>query len=582
MSVTQSVQLIAKLRRQPRLTTKAALRRYIVPTISLLVILVVTVAVAAADLLAPYGPLDQDLARTLEPPSAEHWFGTDSLGRDIFSRLLFGGRPALLGVLLALVLFLIVGVALGILAGYLGGWVDRAVGVVVDMFMALPNIIIILAVLAVFSQSQVAAMVTFGILASGNLIRIVRGAVISFKDELYVSAAIVSGLGDGRIMARHILPGVVGPVLVQASILGGVALSVQTGLGFLGVADAPPHPSWGGMIGESAQVLSSAGYFLFFSGGIVVLMTFAFGFLGDGLRDIAADTRKEAAAALYRRADRTSAEAAQLERRDPDAVLEVRDYSVGFRVGDELVSTVRQLNWSVRPGEVVGLVGESGSGKSVTALSLLGLLPSNGVVTSGCAWLSGERITGISETEYERIRGSRIGLISQEPMTSLDPSFTIGSQLSEVIGLHGVPRAERRRRAVELLRQVQLNDPEAVLRMYPHELSGGMAQRVVIAIALAGSPELLIADEPTTALDVTVQAEILDLLRDLRDSTGMSIILVTHDLGVVADLCERILIMSQGEIVEQGTAEQIFYGSQHEYTRRLIASTPNLAKEVAW
>jgi len=578
MSVTQSVKLVGRIRQAPKGLSRTAMRKYAVPAISLGFILLVILAVALADVLAPYGPLEQDLTRSLEPPSAAHWLGTDSVGRDILSRLLYGGRPALLGVALALIVFLIIGTALGVIAGYLGGWADRVVGVVVDLFMALPNIILILAVLAVFSQSQAAAMITFGILASANLIRIVRAAVISFRDELYVSAAVVSGLSDGRIMSRHILPGVVGPVLVQASILSGIALSVQTGLGFLGVADRPPHPSWGGMIGEASQALSSSGYFLLFSGGIVALMTFAFGFLGDGLRDLASDTRKQAAAGLFRRAKKSHRDVV-LPETAGDELLTVVDYSVGFRVGDAMVETVRHLDWGVSPGEIVGLVGESGSGKSVTAVSLLGLLPANGEVTSGGAWLEGRLITGLAEKDYQQVRGSGIALVSQEPMVALDPSFTIGSQLEEVVRVHSQGkqgRAEAHARAVELLNRVRLRDVESLMRKLPHELSGGMIQRVVIAMALAGNPKLLIADEPTTALDVTVQAEILDLLRDLRDSTGMAIVIVTHDLGVVADVCDRVLIMSQGEIVERGDLDTIFYSPAEDYTRQLISSTPSL------
>lgn len=554
------------------------LRKQWVAVVSLAFILLVTIGVILADLIAPYNPLQQDLPRALETPSADHLLGTDTLGRDVFSRLLHGGQPALLGVALALTCFLIVGVILGVLAGYIGGWVDRVVGVLVDMFMALPNIIMILAVLAVFSQSQVAAMITLGVLAAGNLTRIVRGAVLSIREELYVSAAIVSGLSDTRIMARHVIPGVIGPVLVQISIFSGVALSVQTGLGFLGVADRPPAPSWGGMIGEAAEVLSGAPMLLFVTGGIVVLMTFAFGFLGDGLRDLAADSRKQAAAPLSRKASITPCSAGDAKPID-GARLSIHNYSVGFEKDGEVTPTVESMSWSIGRGEILGLVGESGSGKTVTALSLLGLLPANGRVVSGRVYLEDRDITGLSEDDYEKVRGADIGLVSQEPMVALDPSFTIGSQLEEVISVH-LPdsRQQRRERALELLRQVKLHHPEEILKKYPHELSGGMIQRVVIAIALAGSPSLLIADEPTTALDVTVQAEILDLLRDLREQTGMSILLVTHDLGVVADLCDRMLIMSKGKIVEEGETEEIFYRPSHEYTRQLIESTPNLVK----
>ncbi|MCW4465637.1 dipeptide/oligopeptide/nickel ABC transporter permease/ATP-binding protein [Glutamicibacter sp. MNS18] len=539
-------------------------------------ILTVILMVALAPLIAPHDPLQQDLSRTLQRPDAQNWLGTDSLGRDIFSRLLYGGQPALLGVALALTVFLLVGVLLGVLAGYLGGLVDRIVGVVVDMFMALPNTIIILAVLAVFSQSQPASMITLGVLASANLTRVVRGAVLAIRGELYVDAAMVSGLTDLRIMSRHIVPGVVGPVLVQLSIFSGVALSVQTGLGFLGVASKPPAPSWGSMVGEAAEVMSGHGYFLVITGGIIAVMTFAFGFLGDGLRDMASESRKQPAASLFRKPMKVTD---RIEPPNTEARLSVIDYSIGFTSNGETTRTVKNIDLEVHPGEIVGLVGESGSGKSVTSLSWLGLLPSNGAVTTGQAFIDGVPLVGKTERELQDIRGAKIGLISQEPMVALDPSFTIGSQLGEVVRLYtnGTSR-DIRTRCLQLLSQVQMPDPEGLLGKYPHELSGGMLQRVVIAIALAGSPRLLIADEPTTALDVTVQAEILDLLRHLRDTEQMSIVLVTHDLGVVADICERIYVMKNGEIVESGVTQEIFDLPEQQYTKTLIANTPTLVQ----
>jgi len=226
-------------------------------------------------------------------------------------------------------------------------------------------------------------------------------------------------------------------------------------------------------------------------------------------------------------------------------------------------------------------VGESGSGKTVTGLSLLGLLPPNGAVTGGSAWLAGTRISGLPDKELQRIRGREIALVSQEPMMALDPYFTIGSQLSEVVRRTGAVSGGKeavRQRVRELLTSVHLRDPEDVARRHPHELSGGMLQRIVIAMALAGSPQVLIADEPTTALDVTVQAGILDLLRSLRDERGMAIILITHDLGVVADTCDRAIVMEKGRIVEEGPVEAIFYRPQDPYTKKLIESTPSIAR----
>jgi peptide/nickel transport system permease protein len=575
---------------QPRAGIVTALRAKPLAALSLAVLALVTIAVVLAPLIAPYDPLAQDLYAILQGPSATHPLGTDALGRDVLSRLLHGGQPALGGVATALAIYLVTGVVLGIVAGYLGGLVDRTVSAVVDILMALPSIVIVMAVLAIFNQSLTASMITFGFLAAGNLIRVIRGVCLTVREELYVSAALVSGLGHGRIMFRHVLPAIMGPLVVQASFFGGIALSLQTGLGYLGLGTIPPAPSWGGMVGEAATVMAQSGYLLFITGGIIALMKLAFGLLGDGLRDMNAEkkkggstsrpkaTRSARAAANARPPVRTTpapASGAQI----PGALLEVRDYTIGFSTNAGAVTVVDSISFTLGKSEILGLVGESGSGKTVTALSLLGLLPPNGRVTAGGAWLDGNSIVNLTEKNYRPIRGRRIGLVSQEPMVALDPLFTIGDQLGEVLRHLGAgPSAGVKARTLELLRSVRLPNPEEVVKKYPHELSGGMIQRVVIAMALAGDPDILIADEPTTALDVTVQAGILDLLRDLRDKHGLAILLVTHDLGVVADLCDRAIVMSKGRIVEAAEIDDLFYAPQHEYTRKLIDSTPSLEK----
>lgn len=555
----------------------AAIRRRPVTAVAFAVVAGVTAAVLAAPALAPHEPLAQDLLNTLAGPSASHPLGTDDLGRDVLSRLLYGGRPALAGVALAVLVFVVVGMFLGVLAGYLRGRTDRVIVAVLDIMLAVPAIIVTLAVLAIFDQSNAAAMLTLGFFGSANLARIIRGSCLALREELFVDAARVSGLGPARIMARHILPGLIGQALVQVCLFAGIALAVQTGLGFLGLATPPPEPSWGGMVGEAAQVLQQDPYLVLITGGVIGLMSVSLGLLGDGLRDLEEERRRATGRRLPRPAPGANSDGAG----PPEgAVLAVRDYSIDFATAHGTRRVVDAITFAVRPGEIFGLVGESGSGKTVTGLSLLGLLPDNGGVTTGSAWLSGTRISGVPERDLRRIRGREIALVSQEPMVALDPNFTIGSQLSEVVRCTGAAtgKADVRRRVRELLTSVHLPDPDGVARRHSHELSGGMLQRVAIAMALAASPKLLIADEPTTALDVTVQAGILDLLRSLRDERGMAIILITHDLGVVADTCDRAIVMERGRIVEEGSVADIFYAPHHPYTKQLIASTPNIAR----
>ncbi|WP_327731390.1 dipeptide/oligopeptide/nickel ABC transporter permease/ATP-binding protein [Streptomyces sp. NBC_00487] len=550
---------------------------------ALAVVLTITVAVILAPLLAPHPPLAQDLLHARGGPSVSHPLGTDDLGRDVLSRLLYGGRPALLGVGVAVSVYIILGMSLGILAGYLRGWTDRVIVAVMDVMLSVPVVILMLAVLAIFSQSNVAAMLMLGFLSAAGLARIIRSSCIALREELFVDAARVSGLSAARIMTRHIFPGLVGLLLVQVCLFSGIALMVQTGLGFLGLATPPPAPSWGGMVGEASQVMEQNPSLLLISGGLIGLMSVAFGLLGDGLRDLNQD-RKRGTGGRSRRPTPVAVAKDTAEASDTPqdtGVLAVRDYSIVFGTAQGPRTVVDSVSFTVGGGEIFGLVGESGSGKTVTGLSLLGLLAPGGTVTGGSAWLAGNQITGLPERELQRIRGREIALVSQEPMVALDPYFTIGSQLGEVIRRIGdVPDGKDtvRLRIRELLTSVHLRDPDDVARRHPHELSGGMLQRVAIAMALAGSPKVLIADEPTTALDVTVQAGILDLLRSLRDERGMAIVLITHDLGVVADTCDRAIVMEKGRIVEEGPVEDIFYRPEHPYTKKLIDSTPSIAR----
>lgn len=263
-----------------------------------------------------------------------------------------------------------------------------------------------------------------------------------------------------------------------------------------------------------------------------------------------------------------------------EKLLEIKDEKLSFFTPAGEVKALNGVSFSMNEGEVLGIVGESGSGKSVTAYSIMGLTAYPGKLIGGTIYFNGHQIEKMSEKEMRKIRGNEISIIFQDPMTSLNPVYTIGNQITEVIRLHtGKSKKEAYDRAKELLELVGINEPAKRLKQYPHELSGGMRQRVMIAIALACEPKLLIADEPTTALDVTIQAQILELMQELRQKLGMSIIMITHDLGVVASMCERIAVMYAGHIVEYGTADEIFYEPKHEYTKGLINSIPKLSAQ---
>jgi len=265
---------------------------------------------------------------------------------------------------------------------------------------------------------------------------------------------------------------------------------------------------------------------------------------------------------------------------NPEFLVDIQDERLSFFTPAGEVKALNQVSFNIRQGEVLGIVGESGSGKSVTASSIMGLTAYPGKMIGGDVWFNGHYINQVSEKEFRKIRGNEVAMIFQDPMTCLNPVYTIGNQLCEAILLHtDKTRKEARAHATELLRLVGINEPEKRLRQYPHQLSGGMRQRVMIAMALACEPKLLIADEPTTALDVTIQAQILELIMELKDKLGMSVMMITHDLGVVAGICDRIAVMYAGKIVETGTTDEIFYKPSHEYTKGLIASIPKLNDE---
>ena len=583
-------------------------------------LLLLVLASVFAPLLAPYPPDYQDLLHPFAGPSAEHLLGTGELGLDVLSRLLYGGRITLQSMVISVVVYAVIGIPAGLLAGYQRGWADRILLRVSDIFFAIPGVIIVLVVLAVRPNDESAAMVALGLLAAPSLARVVRAATISVREELYIRVAITAGLRDVLVLWRHVLPRVMGTVIVHVALFGTAAIGLETGLGYLGLGTT--EVTWGSLVAEASRNLGQQPWLLVPSGFVIITFVLALGLLGDALRDAAAErydqrvpvaVARRAAAAL-RRTQQSAHPAAAPSRADiqvtaADPLLVVENLTVDFTADPALAAeidsaraalgetstdpavddrptggasartvVVENVNFQIGRGAMVGLVGESGSGKSVTAMALLGLLRGTGRVLSGTMTFDGKRFDLTDTAALEPLRGRRIGVIGQDPVSSLDPSFTIGAQLSEVLRVTTDLRGARiQQRVTELLRTVRMPDPAAVARSYPHQLSGGMAQRAGIALALAGDPELLLADEPTTALDVTVQAEILDVLADLGER-GMSVLLVTHDWGVLTDLCDRALVMYAGQIVEDAPVQQLIESPHHPYTAALLAGNPWFAR----
>ncbi|MFE5604691.1 dipeptide/oligopeptide/nickel ABC transporter permease/ATP-binding protein [Streptomyces coelicoflavus] len=556
--------------------------------VSLAVLILLIAGSLLAPFLAPQGPGDSSLADAFASPSTAHPLGMDSAGRDILSRLLYGGRNTLGGAVIALTLALALGVPAGLYAGYRGGWFDAAANWTVNLVMALPAMVVLLASRAILGPNVWVLMIVLGILAAPSFFRLVRGIVADVRGELYVDAARVSGLSDARIVARHVLPVVRGPIIIQTALVAGIAIALQAGLEFLGVGSGSTA-TWGAMLNEAFQNIQRAPALLLWPGLALGLTNAALVLLAAALRDVLEDRTGKPPGRAKRRtpAPAPSAETGTApaagpgadERAEPGTaeradLLSLRGVRVAYAQPDGTdKEVVHGVDLDVGRGEIVGLVGESGSGKTQTAFSVLGILPEGGRLATGSILLTGREIAGLPERRHRALRGTTVAYIPQEPMSNLDPAFTVGSQLAEPMRqILGLSRKEAAERAVELLRQVEIPAPEQVVRRYPHEISGGMAQRVLLAGAISCDPALLIADEPTTALDVRVQAEILDLLRRLREDRDLGVLLVTHNLGVVADLCDRVAVMNQGRIVETGTTQQVLHDPQDPYTRDLLGA----------
>ncbi|HEU4808380.1 MAG TPA: dipeptide/oligopeptide/nickel ABC transporter permease/ATP-binding protein [Homoserinimonas sp.] len=537
---------------------------------AMVVLLGIVVLAFIGPLIAPFGAGLTTLQQINAPPfSSEYLLGGDRAGRDILSRLLWGTGNTIGGSALAVVVSAVLGIAGGLVAGYYGKLVDTIGNWLSNLLLAVPGIIVLIAFFVVVGPSTAASMTVVGVLLSPSFFRLVRNLVIAVKHELYVDAARVSGLSDLRIIAKHILVIVRAPIIIQMAFAAGVAIIIQAGLEFIGLG-SPETPTWGGMLQDSFSALYIAPLSIAWPSAAIFLTVLALVLLSNAVRDIL-----ESRSSAGRRFSGVVVEEYPPPSDAPsDALLTVENLTIAYPLSsDDARKVVSGVSLWVRRGEVLGLVGESGSGKTQTAFAILGLLPPEAIVASGRVELAGRSLLGLSEARLNAIRGSEIAYVPQEPLSNLDPAFTIGQQLDFAMRRKlGLTRQQTRSRSLDLLDRVGMIDPHKVFDSYPHQLSGGMAQRVLIAMAVSCDPELLIADEPTTALDVTVQAEVLDLLRDLQRERSMGMILVTHNFGVVADICDRVSVMREGRIVETNATQDLFDHPEHPYTRMLLGS----------
>ncbi|MEZ7002874.1 dipeptide/oligopeptide/nickel ABC transporter permease/ATP-binding protein [Streptomyces sp. AD55] len=568
------------------------LRRLPVPSrIALGVLLLVVLGAVFAPLLT------QDPLATGVPaqaPGADHWFGTDRAGRDVFARVVHGARYSLVIGLGATLLALVAGSALGALAATSRRFADESVMRTLDVVMSFPPIALAAVLVAVFGPSVPVIIGTIAVVYAPSLARVVRANVLEQYGEDYVAAEQVIGARRGHIVARHVAVNCAAPVLVFATVMVADSIIFEASLSFIGAGVQDPDPSWGSVLAYGRQILLSGGWWATLFPGLCVLLTvLALNVLSEGMTDTAAspdtsrsggtasDEENASAAAPDAGAAEVDAAldalAARLAVREPAVpplpedtadLLVVRDLTIRFpdRYGDTRV--VDGISFTVREGETLGLVGESGCGKSITSLAVMGLLARNAEATGEILY-RGRDLLRLSPKERRALMGPEIAMVYQDAMSSLNPSVLVGTQLRRLTSRGGT------RTPAELLELVGLS-PERTLRSYPHELSGGQRQRVLIAMALSRSPRLLIADEPTTALDVTVQAQIVELLVRLRDELGFAMVLVSHDLALVGDLAHRVAVMYAGQVAEAGTTRALLTDPAHHYSRGLLGSVVSL------
>src|ERR1700733_13922307 len=534
---------------------------------------VILVVVFAFCFLGPFvyhtDQIHVNLANENLSPGAGRPLGTDVNGYDILGRLMVGGQISLEVGLAAALLATGLGVLWGAIAGYFGGVVDAVMMRLVDALLSIPTLFLALVVVSIFPPTETELIIVIALTSWLTTSRLIRGEALSLRVRDYVQAMRVMGGGSARAVFRHIAPNAIGTIIVNATFQVADAILLIVALSYLGLGIRPPQTDWGGMLSQGLNAVYDGYWWQIFPAGIaIILVVIAINFVGDALRD-AFEVR------LQRQLSSSLGGVLLLA-----PLLSIDDLRTEIRLRHGVVHAIDGVSLSINPGECLGIVGESGSGKTGTGLSVMRLLPGGGSVVGGTITVDGVDVTSLSESGMEDVRGNLIGMIFQDPLTSLNPTMTIGEQIAESVRLHrGASKAAALSRAVEVLGLVGMPKPEERISNYPHQLSGGMRQRVMIAMALACEPKLLIADEPTTALDVTIQKQILELIDDLRRRLGMAVILVTHDLGVIAGRADRVAVMYAGRIVETAPTDVLFSRPRHPYTEALFEALPDKAGE---
>ena len=527
-----------------------------------------------------------DTDNILAGSSSAHWIGTDNLGRDLFARTLVATRLSIVLAVLATLLGVGVGLVLGAAPMLVGRRVGRLLTAVINILVAFPGLLLVLFFAVVFGVGTKGAVLAVGIAGAPSFARLCQTLMAGVEQRDFVAAARTVGVGRFRILVRHVLPNIAEPLVVNATISAGGVLLSFAGLSFLGLGVQQPSYDWGKLMQDGLQGIYIHPLAAITPGLAVIFAGLAFNLTGEAIArafGVSAETGLVSPLARVRGGEVDLPEHEHSAApADSDVVLDVRDLTVAFPGPSEPIQAVRGVSFQIRQGEAVGVVGESGSGKSVTALAVAQLVEAPGVVDASRLTFCGtDLLDDAHGAERRKLLGTSLAVVFQDPSSSFNPTHRIGSQIVEAARAHEkVGRRSVRERALARLREVRISNPERRYGQYPFEFSGSMRQRAMIAMGLMGSPRLIIADEPTTALDVTVQKQVLDVLSDVRAEHGSALLFISHDITVVAEVCDRVLVMYNGRIVEELRADELRTAAKHPYTKALIASVPDMSTDI--
>ena len=534
-----------------------------------------------APAIAPYDSSSTSSAGlndVYNPPSAQHWFGTDDAGQDVFSNFIFGARISLTVGFFAAFISIIIGGVLGLVAGFFGGRWENFIMRFTDIFLVIPDLPLMVVIVALTKPSLLNIIFVIGLLGWTTTARVVRSQTLAVKSRKFVLRARAIGAGKGHIVTHHILPLVMPILVVQAVLVVSLAILNESALSFIGLGD-PTALSWGQMLNYAfgrGAMSTGAWWALVVPGFGIVWVVLGLTLLGQGLEKVLNPRLETHHLMPGRLSVQNDAGGAVVKK---GTLLEVQNLSINYiNDGQPPARAVENISFTLKEGELIGLVGESGCGKTTLMLSLLRLLPSAGQIVNGRVFFNGKDLVALSDEDLNTIRWSGISIVFQGAMNALNPVRTVGDQIAEAITKHlpNYPKENIQPRVIELLELVGIAADHK--DNYPHQYSGGMRQRAMIAMALACNPQVIIADEPTTALDVMIQAQILELLDSLRKKLGLAIIFVTHDLGVVAEICDKVLVMYGGVTAEYADVDVIYNDAKHPYTQELLKAFPDLTK----